>query len=234
MITAYITNTGKYAEGKASGDWLRFPTTTEEVQALLSRIGVDGVSYEEYFIAEYQVEISGLRVLGQYENIDELNYLASLLAEMNDFPLDKYEAAILRSDSSGNAKDLINLVHNLDSYDYFPGVCNHEELGRYLIDELSMETIPEWIGDYFDYEAYGRDFEFNTGGIFTPTGFVYRDYKQDFIEHYNGRDDIPGEYRVFEYPIPPEREVSMSSTISTSLMKDRDVLELIYKEKLKD
>ena len=43
ILEAYITNLGKYAEGQLVGETLKFPTTTEEVQALLKRIGVDGV-----------------------------------------------------------------------------------------------------------------------------------------------------------------------------------------------
>ena len=50
ILEAYVTNLGKYAEGQLVGETLKFPTTTEEVQALLKRIGVDGVRYEEIFI----------------------------------------------------------------------------------------------------------------------------------------------------------------------------------------
>ena len=47
LFEAYITNLGKYNEGELAGETLKFPTTTEEVQALLKRIGVDGVRYRE-------------------------------------------------------------------------------------------------------------------------------------------------------------------------------------------
>ena len=45
LFEAYITNLGKYNEGRLVGETLKFPATTEEVQALLKRIGVDGVRY---------------------------------------------------------------------------------------------------------------------------------------------------------------------------------------------
>ena len=35
LFEAYITNLGKYNEGELVGETLKFPTTTEEVQALL-------------------------------------------------------------------------------------------------------------------------------------------------------------------------------------------------------
>ena len=47
LFEAYITNLGKYNEGELVGETLKFPTTKEEVQGLLKRIGVDGVRYSE-------------------------------------------------------------------------------------------------------------------------------------------------------------------------------------------
>ena len=41
LFEAYITNLGKYNEGELVGETLKFPTTKEEVQGLLKRIGVD-------------------------------------------------------------------------------------------------------------------------------------------------------------------------------------------------
>ena len=58
LIEAYVTNLGKYAEyGVEAGETLKFPATTEEVQALLKRIGVDGVRYEEIFITAFDGEM---------------------------------------------------------------------------------------------------------------------------------------------------------------------------------
>ena len=46
MFEAYVTNLGLYPEyGVEVGETLKFPTTAEEVQALFSRIGIDGIQY---------------------------------------------------------------------------------------------------------------------------------------------------------------------------------------------
>ena len=44
LFEAYITNLGKYNEGELVGETLKFPTTTEEVQALLKRIGLPALT----------------------------------------------------------------------------------------------------------------------------------------------------------------------------------------------
>ena len=43
---AFITNLGKYNEGFLVGEWVKFPVTNEEMQAVFKRIGI-GRRYEE-------------------------------------------------------------------------------------------------------------------------------------------------------------------------------------------
>ncbi|MCI7125885.1 MAG: antirestriction protein ArdA, partial [Agathobaculum sp.] len=77
-------------QGVEVEEYLKFPTTVEEVQAFFSRIGIDGKHYEEYFITDYQSDVLGLYDhLGEYESLDELNYLAHLLEEMTPDELEK-------------------------------------------------------------------------------------------------------------------------------------------------
>ena len=200
VLEAYVTNLGRYNEGHLDGEYLKLPATTEEVQALLKRIHVDGVQYEEIFITTYDTEISGLsKHLGENESIDELNHLAALLDDMDEWEIEKFTAAVELGDRAGSVKDLINLTQNLDCYEYFPGVSNEKELGCFLIDELEWESIPENIEPYFDYEAYGRDMAINEGGDFYNSGYVSRN-DVNFIEHYSGRDDLPEEHQIFAYP----------------------------------
>ena len=96
LLEAYITNLGKYTEGQLVGETLKFPATTEELQALLKRIGVDGVRYEEIFITSFDGDVLGLHEhLSEYENLDELNHLAYLLSN-----LESYELKSLRPSST--------------------------------------------------------------------------------------------------------------------------------------
>ena len=74
LLEAYITNLGKYAEGQLVGETLKFPTTAEEVQSLLKRIGVDGIRYEEIFITSFDGDVLGLHEhLGEYPPWDKLS-----------------------------------------------------------------------------------------------------------------------------------------------------------------
>ena len=197
LFEAYITNLGKYNEGELAGETLKFPTTTEEVQALLKRIGVDGVRYEEFFITSFDGDVLGLYdYLTEYENLDELNHLACLLSELEQSDLEKFEAVIDSGGHTSSVADLINLTQNLDCYEFYPDIESEEDLGRYATEDL---PIPEELKDYFDYEAYGRDVSINEGGHFAPGGYIVQT-SGDFKEFYHGIKDIPAEHRVFSYP----------------------------------
>ena len=197
LFEAYITNLGKYNEGEVVGETLKFPTTTEEVQALLKRIGVDGVRYGEFFVTSFDSDVLGLYdYLTEYENLDELNHLACLLSELDQSDLEKFEAVIDGGSHTSSVADLINLTQNLDCYEFYPDIENEEDLGRYFSEDL---PIPDELKDYFDYEAYGRDISINKSGHFAPGGYIVQT-SGDFKEFYRDTKDIPAEHRVFSYP----------------------------------
>lgn len=211
MFEAYVTNVGMYPEyGVEVGEYLKFPTTVEEVQALFSRIGIDGKRYEEYFITSYESDVLGLYDhLGEYESLDEFNYLAHLLEEMSPDELEKLEAVMDAGEHTGSVKDLINLTQNLDCFEFYPGVKDEEDLGRMYLLELDALQIPDYLADYIDYEAYGRDVRINEDGHFAPGGYVF-DNRSKFIEHYTGLDDIPEEYRISNVHARNEKEETRS------------------------
>ena len=197
LFEAYITNLGKYNEGELVGETLKFPTSPQEVQALLKHIGVDGIRYEEFFITSFDGDVLGLYdYLGEYENLDELNHLACLLSELDQGELEKFEAVLHTGAHTSSVADIINLTQNLDCFEFYPEIENEEGLGRYWAEDL---PIPEELKDYFDYEAYGRDISINEGGHMAPGGYVVQT-SGDFREYYHGPQDIPAEHKVFSYP----------------------------------
>ena len=142
--------------------------------------------------------------LGEYESLDELNYLASKLEELGDAEYEHFQAAMQISDYTGSIKDLINLTDNLDKYDVLSGVEDYSDLGRYYIEELGAMEVPEHLRNYIDYEAYGRDIALDEVSDFTDYGYVY-DNQDRFVEYYDGdRENIPEEYRVMVSPEEPE------------------------------
>lgn len=205
-FAAFITNLGKYNEGELVGEWVKFPTTVEEIKAAMDSIGIGqkddfGYAYEEWFITDYDCYVDGLYdKLGEYVNLDELNYLASKLDEMSHSEYEQFQAAMSVGDHGGSLQDMINLTENLDCYEVNPNITDYDDLGRYYIDELEAMQIPDYLENYIDYEAYGRDVALDEDGQFTDYGYI-RDTGDSFVEIYDGNpENIPEEYRVMSVP----------------------------------
>ena len=202
ILSGYLSNLGKYTEGRPAGEWVTFPTTAEHLKEVFDRIGIDFKHYEEWHFTEFQSPIPGLAEhLSEYSHPDELNYLGKLLEMQFDDDREKFIAAIEYGDHADSLQDIINLAQNLDCYWLYPSVHSEEEYGRYLVDELEEPELPEEAKKYFMYEEYGRDASINDDGMFTEKGYIYNN-RNTFTEWYDGRD-VPQEYRVT--PQPPQR-----------------------------
>ena len=195
ILSGYLSNLGKYTEGRPAGEWVTFPTTAEHLKEVFDRIGIDFKHYEEWHFTEFQSTIPGLTEhLSEYSHPDELNYLGKLLEMQFDDDREKFIAAIEYGDHADSLQDIINLAQNLDCYWLYPSVHSEEEYGRYLVDELEEPELPEEAKKYFMYEEYGRDASINDDGMFTEKGYIYNN-RNPFTEWYDGRD-VPEEYRV--------------------------------------
>ena len=221
-FAAFITNLGKYNEGELVGEWVKFPTTAEELKEVFKRIGIGqrddfGQPYEEWFITDYDCYVDGLySKLGEYENLDELNYLASKLDEMSESEYAQFQAGMEMGDHCGSLQEIINLTENLDCYEVYPHIADYDDLGRYYIEELEVMQVPEHLQNYIDYEAYGRDVAMDENGSFTDQGYV-RDTGDRFCEYYDGeRGSIPDEYRVmaFQDDLPEEEKSEWAMDIA--------------------
>ena len=229
-FSAFITNLGKYNAGELVGEWVSFPTTYEEIQQAFKRIDIDGVRYEEFFITDYDDNAGNLcSSFGEYESLDELNYLAGKIAELNEWDLETFLAALELGEYSGTVKNLINLTDNLDNYEVYADIENYYDLGYYYINESGIYDVDSMgtLGNYIDYEAFGRDIAMDESGDFTSHGYVVGG-KDTFREYYNGDHDIPEEYLVTAKPKDVELDAARVNT--ERRLPERNKLEQGYTE----
>lgn len=160
---AFVTNLGKYNEGMLVGEWVKLPTTEEEMQKVFERIGIGkqdefGQPYEEWFITDYECPIYGVqKMLGEYESLDKLNYLAALIDELSLSDQEKLVAIMEAGcDEVSDIDDLINLTFNLDCYDIMPGINDEYDLGYYYANEAGIYSEKD-LGPLADYALRDED-----------------------------------------------------------------------------
>lgn len=194
---AFITNLGKYNEGHLIGEWVKFPVANEEMQAVFQRIGINR-RYEEWFISAYECPDSGIGdLLGEYASLSELNYLANQIMELDESE-EFWQAVLDLGEHTGSVQELINLIGNMDCFDYLSGVTSDYDLGYYWIEESGRYDTKALgaLSNYIDYEGFGRDIRFDESGIFTDNGYV-RANGGRFVDIYDGNiKNIPEEYRI--------------------------------------
>ena len=195
IFEVYLINKARHTEQNPVAEWVQLPTDAENMKAAFARIGVDGIDPSEYEVAAYESPVDGLTDrFRPGESLDELNYLAALLAQRSQEEREKFAAAMIHGDHAASIADAINLTHNLDCYWLYPTVHNSEDYGHYVVDELDELELPEAAKKYFDYKAFGRDAVREDGGTFTDYGYIYNN-KNDFAVWYTDHD-IPKEHRV--------------------------------------
>ena len=170
MLRIFITNLGKYNEGELIGEWVDLPITEEELEKVYSRIGIsdepneNGIYYEETFITDYETDIDGLKV-EEYDSIDDLNEMAEELDNLNEYDKEVVNAML----SEGyNLEDAISGKDDCIVYYNCNDMADVAE--QYAEETGLLDSIPENLRYYFDFEAYGRDMSFEGQFVFTSSG----------------------------------------------------------------
>ena len=169
MIELCLTNLGKYNEGELIYSRLVLPATTEEIQTAYDEIGVaDGTMYEEAFISDYETDINGLSI-SEYASIDDLNELAEELENFDEYELEAFGAML----DFGYATDEALQKVQDNEYRLYDGCHSMAEVAEMYADETGLlESVPNDLRMYLDFEAYGRDMDINGKFIETDSGYI--------------------------------------------------------------
>ena len=112
---------------------MKFPTTKEEVQAALKRIGIDNIRYEEIFIADYDGRLPELNAcLGNMKALTSSTIWPICSLNWTKSGLEKFEAVIDSSEHTLQCGRPYQPCENLDAYEFYPGVEDDETLRPHL------------------------------------------------------------------------------------------------------
>lgn len=161
-IEGFITNLGKYNEGELIGKWIEFPISDDELQAVLKEIGCyyvddDGeehnVEYEEYFFTDWNNDIAF--DFGEYPDLEEVNEFAERVEALSASEQEYIE--LLMDGHTSDINEALEIIENGD-YRVWCDCDSMEDVAICYIDETGMlDNVSSNIGNYFNYEALGRD-----------------------------------------------------------------------------
>ncbi len=164
-LRGYLTNLGKYNEGELIGEWVTFPIEEDELEEVFERIGIND-QYEEYFFTDYECDVPSVcKDLGEYSSINDFNDLAEALESVDDEDL-------LSAALELGGYDVMDIIENIDDYSLHTDINNDYDLGYEYIVEGGVLDIPDYLENYIDYEAFGRDLRMDLYGTFTYYGWV--------------------------------------------------------------
>lgn len=150
----YVANLGKYVEGELVGAWFTPPVDYDE---MVERIGLNE-RYEEYAIHDYELPFE----IDEYTPIEEVNRLCEMVEDLPDYIQDELR------ELAGHFGGIEELCDNQDRIFYYPDCEDMADLAEHFLYETgTMDSVPEELRDYIDFEAYGRNLE--TSGTYIET-----------------------------------------------------------------
>lgn len=138
----------------ACGEWVDLPQPEEELTGIIAEIQRE-TDCEEVMISDYEGDWN----IGEYDGIFELNELAETLADLNDYERELVETLIReRGDDIEEAIDTIQC----GNYRVYGDCYDMSDVAREILCESGdFDSIPDYLQNYFDFEAYGRDLDIN-------------------------------------------------------------------------
>jgi antirestriction protein len=173
MLKIFVNTWGNYNEnGADGGQWLTLPmdddVLNEKLEAIAEAMGDDD---PEWFINDYEWgDIVDGEAISEYSRIDELNELCNTISNLNAYEIKVYAAAV-----EYWGMRYVD-IDNLDDYMLYSDVRDNYDLGYYWAVESGCYSVDKMgtLGNYIDYEAFGRDIALEVDGGFTSYGFIER------------------------------------------------------------
>ena len=208
QFSIMIGNRSRFDAGDPGGYWLDMPATKEQLHEAMRNVGITADNPQDFSIRGYSDDPEKHIAL-PYEmvcaaDVDELNFLAARLEQLDPAEVGKLNAALQQKNGLANIGQVIDFTYNVDFYVHIPEVHNYHDLGDYYLNQSGMVQMPEeWKGG-IDLTTFGRNAAAQEKGAFTEYGYIVES-GDEWERQFEGRE-VPEEYRIMSYPQPERGE----------------------------
>ena len=202
QFSIMIGNRSRFEAGDPSGYWLDMPATKEQLHEAMRNVGITADNPQDFSIRGYSDDPEKHIAL-PYEmvcaaDVDELNFLAARLEQLDPAEVGKLNAALQQKNGLANIGQVIDFTYNVDFYVHIPEVHTYRDLGDYYLNQSGMVQMPEeWKGG-IDLTTFGRNAAAQEKGAFTEYGYIVES-GDEWERQFEGRE-VPEEYRIMSYP----------------------------------
>ena len=208
QFSIMIGNRSRFEAGDPGGYWLDMPATKEQLHEAMKSVGITADNPQDFSIRGYSDDPEKHIAL-PYDmvcaaDVDELNFLAARLEELDPDEVGKLNAALQQKNGPANIGQVIDFTYNVDFYVHIPEVHTYRDLGDYYLNQSGMVQMPEeWKGG-IDLTTFGRNAAAQEKGAFTEYGYIVES-GDEWERQFEGRE-VPEEYRIMSYPQPERGE----------------------------
>ena len=197
------------------------PATKEQLHEAMQSVGITADNPQEFFIHGYS-DREDRHIALPYDmvcaaQVDELNFLAARLENLDASGIAALNAATQRKNGFENIGQLIDFTYNEDFFVHIPEVHNPRELGDYYLNKSGMVQMPAEWKNSIDPIAFGRNAAAQEKGSFTEYGYLVES-GDEWEKHFEGRD-VPEEYRIMSYP-QPTIELDAAPAVQTATIPE--------------
>ena len=202
QFSIMIGNRSRFEADDPSGYWLDMPATKEQLQGAMQSIGITADNPQDFSIRGYSDDPEKHIAL-PYEmvcaaDVDELNFLAARLEQLDPAEIGKLNAALQQKNGLANIGQVIDFTYNVDFYVHIPEVHTYRDLGDYYLNQSGMVQMPEEWKAGIDLTTFGRNAAAQEKGAFTEYGYIVES-GDEWERQFEGRE-VPEEYRIMSYP----------------------------------
>ena len=202
QFSIMIGNRSRFDAGDPGGYWLDMPATKEQLHEAMQSVGITADNPQDFSIRGFSDDPEKHIAL-PYEmvcaaDVDELNFLAARLEQLDPAEVGKLNAALQQKNGLANIGQVIDFTYNVDFYVHIPEVHTYRDLGDYYLYQSGMVQMPEeWKGG-IDLTTFGRNAAAQEKGAFTEYGYIVES-GDEWERQFEGRE-VPEEYRIMSYP----------------------------------
>ncbi|KAF5069997.1 Antirestriction protein [anaerobic digester metagenome] len=105
------------------------------------------------------------------DSLSDLNEMCRIIKPLSQLDREKL-GAVVQFAKPEQASEIVNLVKELERFDYAPKVHTPEEYGKYMIMESGHFEYDDNLSEYIDFTKYGQNRMEQEHGDFTDRGYV--------------------------------------------------------------